>query len=140
MTTYRSQYNTTLDCDNIVYFPLSIRNNMFPLGPKNYSFIDQNNNKILTAHYGVESQNEVDLEDESRTRMIFKLNKPQKDLVSFSIWGRIFSRDVDHNKHITEEDKQQFMDILNVIYGNDGVADGQREKLSSLARDHENEL
>ena len=140
MTTYQSQYNTTLDCDNIVYFPLSVRDNKFPLGPVNYTFLDEKQNEVIDSHYGVEIQNEVHLENESSTRLIFKLNKPQKDLVAFAIWGRIFSRDIDHNKHITEEDKKQFMDILNIIYGNDGASGDQREKLSSLANDHKKEL
>ncbi|KAJ8711351.1 hypothetical protein PYW07_008593 [Mythimna separata] len=121
MQTYRNTYNDTLDCDNIEYFPVSVRYNKFPLSPKNFTYTtklkdqscepkDQNTFSVL--------QKEI-LSRNSRERLNFKINVPQKELIAFGIWGRIFNRDIDHNKGASEEDLQKFNTLLDEIFSSE---------------------
>lgn len=135
MGTYSHQYNSTLQCDNVIYFPVSFTASKFPLAPINVTFIDARNvpnedsNKIdLWRQNGEE--NEVNEEtvckkrdddnnmsnNAERYHISFKINAPQDQLESFGIWGRIYARDVYHTKDTSEEDIQAFNNILDVIY------------------------
>lgn len=123
MTTYRHQYNQTLHCDNIVYFPVSFQANKFPLSRTNVTFIDQGpDGKIFNHLSQMNSLNEIqncgiEKEISGREHVTFKINKPQDELVSFGIFGRMYTKDVDHNTPVTDEDIQKFNTILDIIYG-----------------------
>lgn len=134
MKTYSHQYNSTLSCDNVVYFPVSFTARKFPLAPTNITFIDKRSvetpNEISKANENTiafwnlnekDSENDKDGEVcEKKTNIqdhvSFKINKPQDELFTFGVWGRVYLRDVDHNKHISEDDIQGFNNILDVIY------------------------
>lgn len=104
MTTYRLQYNETLKCDNIVYYPSTLTTRKFPLNPKNFTYIASD---ILS----------LSKEGNGRELITFKLNKPQSELISFGIWGRIYDKDVNFNKETTEEDINNYIEIENGIFG-----------------------
>lgn len=122
MQTYRNTYNETLDCDNIEYFPVTLRYNKFPLSSKNFTYTtklkdqskcepnDQNTFSVL--------QKEI-MNRNNRERINFKINVPQNEVVAFGIWGRIYNRDVDHNKGASEEDIQNFNTLLDEIFSSD---------------------
>lgn len=147
MRTYSHQYNRTLGCDNIVYFPVSFTTSKFPLAPTNVTFIDardgelsveilktnEDSNKVNVCRVNgeevgesgkeFEEKNEVCEEREKitlrnveRDHVSFKINAPQNGLAAFGIWGRIYSRDVDHRKDVSEEDIQAFDNFLDNIY------------------------
>ncbi|XP_049879631.1 vanin-like protein 1 isoform X2 [Pectinophora gossypiella] len=103
MTTYRNQYNGTLKCDNVVYFPSSMRSSKFPLSSKNFTFIDSTQNGDAKQNGG-------------RERIVYKITAPQDDLVTFGIWGRVYTRDVNHDIETSEEDIQNYIEIENIIY------------------------
>ncbi|CAH0713812.1 unnamed protein product, partial [Brenthis ino] len=107
MTSYSKHYNRTLKCEDIAYYPLSLRNNKFPLSPKNFTFNEQSieNNEILQKTF--------------QEFLTYKINSPQEDLISSGIWGRIFTRDGKINFNPTEEDIQRYIDIEKVIFDND---------------------
>ena len=119
MQTYSNTHNDTLDCDNIEYFPVTLGADKYPLSPKNFTLTtklkdqskcgpkDQNSFSVL--------QKEI-LSRNNRERLNFKINVPQDGLVSFGIWARIYARDVDHNKAVTEEDVQKFNTLLDQIF------------------------
>lgn len=115
MTTYRLHYNTSLKCDNIVYYPSSFRNSKFPLSPQNFTYTDSRNN-AATENCG-------------REHITYKLKVPQDDLVSFGIWGRVFTKDVDfsHNP-ITEEEMKRDIEFTNMI----GAAAQQSNKMNNM--------
>ncbi|XP_059050818.1 vanin-like protein 2 [Achroia grisella] len=104
MTTYRHQYNQSLDCDDVVYFPNSIRNNKFPLSSNNFTFLDSTQNGARNTNGG-------------RGRVIYELKSRQNELVSFGIWGRIYTKDVNTIGEVTEEDLNHYNEIENIIYG-----------------------
>ncbi|XP_004928912.1 vanin-like protein 2 isoform X1 [Bombyx mori] len=104
MTTYSNTHNTTLQCDNVVYYPVSFGEKKFPLDTKNYTFTK-------------EKSQDKDYKTGNRWHLLFQLNKPQKDLMAFGIWGRLYLRDVTHKQHVTNEDIDDFENILDLIYG-----------------------
>ncbi|KAI8442261.1 hypothetical protein MSG28_005831 [Choristoneura fumiferana] len=108
MSTLRNQYNKTLQCDNVVYFPSSFRINKFPLSPVNYTYSESSQNEIETGELP---------KTNGREKIMYKINAPQDELMSFAIWGRIYVRDVDHNTEVTEEDVQNYLNIEDIIYG-----------------------
>lgn len=122
MRTHENTYNDTLQCDNIEYFPVTVRYNKFPLSPKNFTYTvkekdqqqcepdDQNTISVL--------QQEI-LNRKSRETLRFKINVPQNELVAFGIWGRVYTRDVDHNKGASEEDIQSFNTLLDDIFSSE---------------------
>ncbi|KAF9805750.1 hypothetical protein SFRURICE_009382 [Spodoptera frugiperda] len=122
MRTHDNTYNDTLQCDNIEYFPVTVRYNKFPLSPKNFTYTvkekdqqqcepdDQNTISVL--------QQEI-LNRKSRETLRFKINVPQNELVAFGIWGRVYTRDVDHNKGASEEDIQSFNTLLDDIFSSE---------------------
>ncbi|KAI8442263.1 hypothetical protein MSG28_005831 [Choristoneura fumiferana] len=99
MSTLRNQYNKTLQCDNVVYFPSSFRINKFPLSPVNYTYSESSQNEIETGELP---------KTNGREKIMYKINAPQDELMSFAIWGRIYVRDVDHNTEVTEEDHYHY--------------------------------
>ncbi|XP_072934498.1 vanin-like protein 2 isoform X2 [Epargyreus clarus] len=110
MTTYRHHYNSSLQCDDVVYFPSTLRNNKFPFDPKNVTFID--NTQITDLENSI-----TDSCVNEKGTVLFKLNVPQNQLVSFGIWGRLYNRDVNLLKNVTQEDVENSIRIENIIYG-----------------------
>ncbi|KOB75417.1 Vanin-like protein 1, partial [Operophtera brumata] len=137
MTTYSHQYNRTLGCDNVVYFPVSFTASKFPLAQTNVTYIDARDGELSNEiHQMNEDLNKVnvwtvnakevgekgkELEEHmevcekheketsrhvERDHVSFKIKTPQNELVAFGIWGRIYTRDVDHRKDVSEEDIQ----------------------------------
>lgn len=142
MRTYRHLYNKTLKCDDVLYLPVSFQANKFPLSPNNVTFVDIGPNEKQFKHQNqnmlineiplnikddlIRTQNDgtcngrvevCEPENVGREYVTFKINQPQDQLVSFGIFGRIFTRDVDHNKPVTDQDVEKFETILDVIYG-----------------------
>ncbi|XP_063368490.1 vanin-like protein 2 isoform X1 [Cydia amplana] len=113
MSTIRKQYNKTLQCNNVVYFPSSFRINKFPLSSSNFTYIDS-----------TDDENEVQPDKKTgREKITYKINTPQKELMSFGIWGRVYVKDVDHSTEVNDEDVQNYLKIEDVIYGTDRVKD-----------------
>nr|XP_013189651.1 unnamed protein product [Amyelois transitella] len=104
MTTYSHRHNSTLDCDNIVYFPVSLRINKFPLDSRNFTYTELNQDGVNT------------LDKSGREKIIYKINAPQNDLISFGVWGRIYDKDVSGPTEVTEEDRSNYIHIENIIY------------------------
>ncbi|CAK1590457.1 unnamed protein product [Parnassius mnemosyne] len=112
MTTHRLHYNTSLQCDDIVYYPTSFKNNKFPVRPKNFTFEETSKQEA-----GSSIRNSVEINMKGRKEHItYKLNAPQTDLVAFGVWGRIYNKDVNHNKPPTEDDLQNYLEIEDWIY------------------------
>lgn len=88
MTTYRQQYNSTLKCSNIVYFPVSLQSNRFPLESKDFTYSDQN---------GGQKQN-------GRAHLKVELSHSQNNIVAFGIYGRLYIKDVVEQKKNTDKD------------------------------------
>lgn len=120
MTTHRLHYNTSLQCDDIVYYPTSFRNNKFPLSPKNFTFV------VASTVSKEDSCGEELGVNALREHISYHLNAPQTELVSFGVWGRIYNRDVDHNKPPTGEDLQNYLEIEDWIYKKDN---NEKERL-----------
>lgn len=127
MRTHKNFYNDSLKCDNIVYFPISFTDNKFPLDPKNYTYTIKSHkiNNQNTDDCTISKDMKSDLgkshvsklfEDDGHENITYKLKKPQKGLTAFGVWGRIFTRDVDHSKVLTDVDVKKFETILDVIY------------------------
>lgn len=122
MTTYSYQHNSTLDCDNVVYYPTSLRNNKFPLHPLNYTFTKLQNDaeKIsVFSQSNVISKCEVDVrptENNKLEHITYRLNTLQNEIVSFGIWGRLYIRDGNPSYEATEEDIDSYIEIENIIY------------------------
>ncbi|KPJ15957.1 Vanin-like protein 2 [Papilio machaon] len=115
MTSRVHHYNTSLQCDDIVYFPISFTNNKFPVRPKNFTFLESSkisSNKVLSS---CENNLSKDFNGH-KEHIIYKLNAPQTDLVSFGVWGRVYNRDVDHNKKPTDDDLKNYLEIEDWIY------------------------
>ncbi|KAM3964073.1 vanin-like protein 1 [Aphomia sociella] len=104
MTTYKHRYNNSLHCNDVVYFPVSLRNNKFPLSPSNYTFVDSTQN-------GGEAN-----ENGGRGRISSNLKTTQNELISFGIWGRLYNKDVNFANDVTEEDINNYHQIENIIY------------------------
>lgn len=96
MTTFKNTYNETLQCDNMLYLPISVRVNKLPLDPTNYTFVEES---PITSNGSEKTKNEATATIIDRTKFLFKLNKPQTDLVAFGIWGRLFLNDFDHSNN-----------------------------------------
>lgn len=110
MTSYSKHYNATLKCDDIIYYPISLRNNKFPLSPKNFTY-------QITNKYSDSTKNTDDIEmNADREHIAYKLNAPQQELASFGIWGRVYTRDVKTKYNPSKEDKEKYIEIENVIY------------------------
>ncbi|XP_052739170.1 vanin-like protein 1 [Bicyclus anynana] len=103
MTSRRVHYNTSLKCDDIEYYPMSFTNNKFPLNPQNYTFENENRNFDELVNNEIMKRN-------GQQCMMFKLNTPQTDLLSFGIFGRIYSKD--GTKLITESTEHADIDNL----------------------------
>ncbi|CAH0696824.1 unnamed protein product [Spodoptera exigua] len=122
MRTHQNTYNDTLQCDNIEYFPVTVRYNKFPLSPKNFTYTvkqkdqqqceskDQNTISVLQQEF---------FNKKDRDTLNFKINAPQNEIVAFGIWGRIYTRDVDHNKEASQEDIQSFNTLLDDIFSSE---------------------
>ncbi|XP_026488914.2 vanin-like protein 2 isoform X3 [Vanessa tameamea] len=109
MTTYSKHYNSTLNCDDIMYYPTSMRNNKFPLNPINFTYTMNETPKES------EENNEI-LKQRSRENITYKLNSPQNELVSFGIWGRIFNRDGKILYNPSKDDINKYIEIENHIF------------------------
>lgn len=107
MTSYRKQYNDTLKCDNIAYYPVSLRNNKFPLSPKNFSYIDKQNSL---------NDNEI-RETKDREHIDFRIKSPQDELIAFGVWARIFTRDDKNNYTPTEQDIRNSIESDEIVFG-----------------------
>ncbi|KAL0867646.1 hypothetical protein ABMA27_008398 [Loxostege sticticalis] len=118
MTTYSYQYNSTLGCDNVVYYPTSLRNNKFPLHPHNFTFSKSQNDaeQIAFSENDVISHLRTGNEKNKLQHLSYKLNRVQNELVSFGIWGRLYIRDSNPEEHVSEEDVNSYIEIENVIY------------------------
>lgn len=103
MTTYRHHYNKSLNCDDVVYFPISLRNNKFPLSPVNFTFVDSSQKGGEQNNFG-------------RGRITYELKSRQNELISFGIWGRIYNKDVNAIRDISDEDRKKYIEIENTIY------------------------
>ncbi|XP_053617655.1 vanin-like protein 1 [Plodia interpunctella] len=102
MTTYPHRHNSSLDCENIIYYPVSLRINKFPLDSHNFTYSESNQNG--------------DNENGGREKISYKLNAPQNDLIAFAVWGRIYDKDISGSYHVTEEDESNFSQFENMIY------------------------
>lgn len=112
MKTYHKRYNSTLKCNDIEYFPISIRNNKFPLNPKNFSFSESSKRGLLSR-----TDNSLG-QIETFENVKYKLKSPQIGLFSFGIWGRIYYKDDSPiYKKITKEDVKKYIEIEDIIYG-----------------------
>ncbi|XP_013146599.1 PREDICTED: vanin-like protein 2 isoform X1 [Papilio polytes] len=114
MTSHVHHYNTSLQCDDVIYFPISFTNNKFPVRPKNVTFLESSkitSNEVLAC----ENNLNIDLNGH-KEHIIHKINKPQSNLVAFGVWGRIYNRDFDHNKRPTEDDLKNYLEIEDWIY------------------------
>ncbi|XP_050353057.1 vanin-like protein 2 isoform X3 [Nymphalis io] len=109
MTSYRKHYNNTLKCDDILYYPVSMRNNKFPLNPKNFTY------KMDETRKDLEENNEI-IKHNGREHITYKLNSPQNELVSFGIWGRMFNRDGEIIYNPSKDDVHKYIEIENIIY------------------------
>ncbi|XP_063896643.1 vanin-like protein 2 isoform X3 [Helicoverpa armigera] len=122
MNTYRNTYNDTLDCNNIEYFPVTVRYNKFPLSPKNFTFTSKEKDQSKCEQKEQNRLSILQKEIISRTkreRLNFKINVPQRELIAFGIWGRIYTRDVDHNKEPSDDDVQKFNTLLDDLFSSD---------------------
>ncbi|XP_039752373.1 vanin-like protein 2 isoform X2 [Pararge aegeria] len=108
---YRKHYNSTLKCNDVEYFPISIRKNLFPLDPSNFSYKED---QIENEEYE-DNLNEIK-PNEERVQITNKINSPQTALISFGIWGRVFDRDGTILTNFSEEDIQKYIEIENAIY------------------------
>lgn len=100
MTTYRRQYNNTLECSNVVYFPVSMQSNRFPLQSKDFKYSDQNCLR----------------EQDGRAHLKIELNHSQRNIVTFGIYGRLYNKDVVHQRIITENDIQAYQEFEDRIF------------------------
>lgn len=124
MHTYGQKYNRRLDCEDVIYFPLSFRYNKFPLSPENFTYVSTKlDNKADFPKCEAQTKNDISafqkdiLNKNAKETLVFKLNRAQNELVAFGIWGRLYNRDIDHNKEVTDEDIEKFETILDHIYG-----------------------
>lgn len=100
MTTYRQQYNNTLKCSNVVYFPVSMQSNRFPLQSKDFTFSNQNGGR----------------NQDGRAHLTMELNHNQDNIVAFGIYGRLYYKDVVHQKIVTEQDIQAYKEFEDRIF------------------------
>lgn len=100
MTTYRQQYNGTLKCNNVVYFPVSLQSNRFPLQSKDFMYSDENGRH----------------KQDGRAHLTIELNHSQNDIVAFGIYGRLYNKDVVHQKITTENDIQAYREFEDRIF------------------------
>lgn len=91
MITHATQWNATLMCENVLYFASTLHTNKFPLHPSNYTFKKKLSNDIDTVRVG-------------RETVSLRLNAAQDGLMTFGIWGRVYTKDVDHTTVVTERD------------------------------------
>ncbi|XP_045771206.1 vanin-like protein 2 isoform X1 [Maniola jurtina] len=111
LTSYRSHYNNTLKCDDVIYYPISLRNNKYPLNPQNYTFrIDQ------TRHFYTLTDNNEIIQDDQQS-ITYRLNSPQIELLSFGIWGRIYGEDSKVGKEVVNENVEPHAEIKNSLLG-----------------------
>ncbi|KAL4711853.1 hypothetical protein ACJJTC_006022 [Scirpophaga incertulas] len=115
MTTYPSQYNSSLSCDNTVYYPNSMRYNKFPLRSNDFIYEKSQNGRLASRG---NKQDGANTKSKPREQILYKLMTPTKELISFGIWGRLYLRDIYAHKEITEEDLKNYVEIENVIYSN----------------------
>nr|XP_013189645.1 unnamed protein product [Amyelois transitella] len=116
MDTFGSHYNTSLECNDIIYYPLSLTNKLHPLKPENFTFVDapQDGGEITN---GRASQDGGKKRKGGRTNLTMKLNAPQIDLVSFAIYGRIYYKDVNrYSLEVTQEMMNEYDELENRIY------------------------
>lgn len=121
MKTYAPQYNKTLSCDNIQYFPVSFRYNKFPLSSKNYTYTTKlEQNECCTCNSDKEkvlSVFQTSILNANMNEIIkFKIEAPQSELVAFGIWGRVYDRDIHPDHSVTDEDVQGFINLMDRIY------------------------
>ncbi|KAG6464172.1 hypothetical protein O3G_MSEX014333 [Manduca sexta] len=91
MTTSHPQFNSSLQCDNAVYFPLSLTKRKFPIGTDNFSIHHGEPDELLRSQLSTDSETGDGKKD--ITTIVYKLKKPQEDLLSFGIWGKnVFKR------------------------------------------------
>lgn len=104
MYTLKPKYNNSLYCNNILYYPSSVRTNKFPLQVNNYTY-DLN-----------EKNDEDNILSDDRQLILLKLNKPQNDLISFGIWGRIYNRDTVGKIELTENQIKEYIRLEELIF------------------------
>ncbi|XP_045771210.1 vanin-like protein 2 isoform X2 [Maniola jurtina] len=105
---YHRHYNTTLKCNDIEFFPISLRNNMFPLNPANFTYKED---PLETKDYEKNSN-----ENDGPVEITNKIKSPQTEIISFGIWGRVFNRDGKILKDFSKEDIEKYIEIENIIY------------------------
>lgn len=115
MSTYSYQHNSSLDCDNVVYYPSSLQINKFPLNPQNYTFVKSSHNRDY-AQNSLENDINISNERNDREHVTLSLKEPQNELISFSIWGRLYVRDVNNISEVSNEDVNNYIEIENIIY------------------------
>lgn len=87
MTTAHIPYNTTLDCENAVFFPNTVQNNHLPLEPSNYTLII----KTYKIH---KHTKHAPKKTKKQVKAIMRLHRAHDNLVSFAIWSRNYLEDV----------------------------------------------
>ncbi|XP_011563638.3 vanin-like protein 2 isoform X1 [Plutella xylostella] len=87
MTTAHVPYNTTLDCENAVFFPNTVQNNHLPLEPSNYTLII----KTYKIH---KHTKHAPKKTKKQVKAIMRLHRAHDNLVSFAIWSRNYLEDV----------------------------------------------
>ncbi|KPI96015.1 Vanin-like protein 2 [Papilio xuthus] len=115
MTSYSHHYNASLQCDDIIYYPVSFTNDKFPVRPKNVTFLETskiNSNEVLSS---CENNLNIDFNGH-KEHIVYKINAPQNNIVSFGVWGRVYNRDFDHNKKPTADDLKNYLEIEDWIY------------------------
>jgi hypothetical protein len=94
MTSYPRQYNSTLQCDDVKYYPSSMMNDMVPLVGSVYTFDTSSLNGDGYNQNGIKA---YDSKSEPREEIVYKMKEPfvsaANELVTFAIWGRIYSKD-----------------------------------------------
>ncbi|CAH2259692.1 jg24301 [Pararge aegeria aegeria] len=110
MTSYHYHYNSTLKCDDIVYYPVSFTSNKFPLNPKNYTF---KNDEKRIFHTLID--NEITQTDKQYVR--YKMNLPQTELLSVGIWGRIYRKDGKGDRDVIDDNDEIHAEIQNSLFG-----------------------
>lgn len=100
MTTYREQYNNTLQCSNVVYYPVSMQSNRFPLETEAFKYSDQNGER----------------EQNGRANLKMELNKNQDNIEAFGIYGRLYYKDIVHKRIITDAEVQMYIEFEDQIF------------------------
>ncbi|GBP97468.1 Vanin-like protein 1 [Eumeta japonica] len=109
MKTHKHRYNNTLNCDNVVYFPSTLQRNNLPLNPDRFTFTER-------------LQDGDVIQDGGQQNVTMKLKETEYDLLTFGIYGRIYDRDVNIDKGVTDDERRKFLKFIDFIYSNREIA------------------